>query len=386
MRHLVLALLLAVVPALVGCGEDAAGGAGSGGISSGGGSGGWSGGAPIVYDAMPALAALQPDKWNQLSPGGDTLCARGSPYSFFVYPGAADKVAVHFMGGGACWDTDTCRTDFLFSSTVEGNVDFTRSDAGGILDMPNADNPLHGWTHVLVSYCTGDIHWGDRDTTYGAGADAYVIHHRGAANARSALAWIYDNFTAPTRAAVTGCSAGAYGSILWSAHVQQHYPSVDVVQLADSGTGVITPEFRSTNFPHWDPANAFPSFVPELDPSKVDVTTKELPDMYIAIGKHFPRMQLAQFNYLNDTTQTGFYAVMGGKLDDWSGLMLDHVAQIHAGIPNFSSYTADGTEHCILPFKRFYDATTTEPTPSAWTTKLIDGEDPGDVACAECTR
>lgn len=387
MRRLLVAALLAAASSLVACGEDGASGALGGG---GEGGAGGSGGKQISGNELPALSDLTPGAWNRLEPGGDTLCALGSPYAFFVYPGASDRVAVDFMGGGACWEASglgTCKVGGPYSHSVESNVDFENppADAGGVLDMQHPDNPLKGWTHVLIAYCTGDIHWGSNDHTYGSGAEAYVVHHRGATNATAALSWVYDNVPSPEKVLVTGCSAGAYGSILWSAHVQQHYPGVNVVQLADSGVGVITPEFRSRNFPHWNPASAFPSFISALDPAKVDVNSMELPDMYVAIGQHFPSMRLAQFNYLKDQTQQLFYLAMGGPVSEWSSTMLDHLASIHAGTPNFSSYVADGTDHCTIPWKRFYaEGVPGETDLATWTGQLIDGSVPDDVACETC--
>ena len=45
-----------------------------------------------------------PSCWNEIFPEGDTICARGTPFSFFVHPGTVDRVVVDFMGGGACWE------------------------------------------------------------------------------------------------------------------------------------------------------------------------------------------------------------------------------------------------------------------------------------------
>jgi len=33
----------------------------------------------------------------------------------------------------------------------------------GIADHSNAANPVKEWTHIYVPYCTGDLHWGDKD-------------------------------------------------------------------------------------------------------------------------------------------------------------------------------------------------------------------------------
>ena len=60
--------------------------------------------------AVADLSGLEPG-WNVIEPGGDTVCSDGTPYKFFVRPGAADKLMVYFQGGGACWTGGTCDPD-----------------------------------------------------------------------------------------------------------------------------------------------------------------------------------------------------------------------------------------------------------------------------------
>lgn len=84
-----------------------------------------------------------PRGWNKIEPGGRTMCARGTPWEFYVRPGNVNKVVVEYEGGGACWD---------FFSCLEGAnifVDFLRippemEDEGvarGTLDTPTPETP-----------------------------------------------------------------------------------------------------------------------------------------------------------------------------------------------------------------------------------------------------
>ena len=226
----------------------------------------------------------------------------------------------------------------------------------GIYDHTKAENPFKDWYHVIVPYCTGDIHWGDSVTTYGKGTDKEVtINHKGAVNSRAVLSWVYDNFSAPEQVLVTGCSAGAYGSALWSADVMNHYPDASVMQFADSGAGIITKTFFEESFPSWNAKDAFPKGIPELDPANVDIQTLALPDLYAGIANHYPKQWMSEYNTVRDENQTFFFTAMGGSgVDEWSQLMQDSVSKIESTTKNFAAFTAPGEQHCILLYDNFY--------------------------------
>ena len=104
--------------------------------------------------------------WKEISPGGETLCARGEKFSFFVNEGSSDKIIIDFIGGGACWNDMTCNKS---NPTFIDSVDYLRkNEAGleGLYDHSDSRNPLKDYTHVVIPYCTGDIHWGQKDTVY----------------------------------------------------------------------------------------------------------------------------------------------------------------------------------------------------------------------------
>ena len=33
-------------------------------------------------------------------------------------------------------------------------------------DKSHPDNPIKNWHHIVIPYCTGDIHWGNNDKLY----------------------------------------------------------------------------------------------------------------------------------------------------------------------------------------------------------------------------
>jgi len=310
---------------------------------------------PLRRLAPPPFAGeviTHPDGWLEVKPGGDTRCSRGSEYSYFVRPGLTDKLLVEFQGGGACWNTGTCSiAGAIFTETVDAVRQTVGVYKEGIYDHSNPDNPFQNWTHVFVPYCTGDVHWGNKTEDYGA----FTIEHNGYNNSLSAMSWIAENITAPSKVAVTGCSAGGYGSLLWSGWLMEYFPDSDVVQFSDSATGIITDAFFKDSFPSWGVERAFPSWIPELDLNRQNYLDLDLAKTYQAIANHYPDQILAHFTTLWDSTQIRYYQYMnGGTAEEWSTKMTESINGLTRSTPNFATYIAPGAGHCIINKPDFY--------------------------------
>ncbi len=318
---------------------------------------------------------LEPGVWNEIRPGGRSLCARGAPYAFWVYPGQTDRLVIDFIGGGACWSEATCAAGGRFDDSVDAlrwAVDLGYSN--GIYDKLRPDNPIHGAWHVMVPYCTGDVHWGDADVRYGPGDDAFVIRHRGAVNARAALDFTYRAMPRPERVVVTGCSAGAYGSALWSAHIGEHYDGVPMVQLGDSGAGIITDTFFRDSFPSWKAEAAFPRFIPELDPGRAELRALSLTDLYLGVARHMPSARFSEFVRMHDENQISYFTAMGGKKKEaWTEEMLASVSAIEQAAPNFGAFVAGGSGHCITVRDDMYTVQAGGTRFVDWFGKLVAG-------------
>lgn len=301
-------------------------------------------------------ADLQPGVWNELTLSGDTKCAAGGSYSFWVHPGTTKQIVVDFMGGGACWDQATCHSGD-FTQDIDGLrtiIDYGYSK--GIYDLNNPKNPFGQDWYILVPYCTGDIHWGNATVSYGEGEGAVTVHHKGAVNSRAVLDWVEKNFTDPDRLFVTGCSAGAYGSALWSSRLMKHYDQVPILQFGDSGAGVITKDFFKASFPSWKAEEAFPAFIDALDPAKTDLRQKTLADLYIEVAKAFPQNRMSQFNRTRDKSQLLQFTRMGGRDPaDWTKGMLDSVHRIDEATNNFASFSYEDDGHCATLVDDFYE-------------------------------
>lgn len=331
------------------------------------------GGEPMV----PELDAT----WTKIEPGGDTICARGDAFHFFVRGGSVNKLVILFDGGGACWNAVTCGfADQLFSPTADEELP---EPGDGIGDKEDEENPFRDWYQVFIPYCTGDVHWGDAVTTYQPEGDApeITIHHKGQVNTHAVLDWVYARFSRPETIFVTGVSAGAYGSIGWAPHIIDHYPDSDVVQLGDSGAGVITDTFFEESFPSWNADAVIPDWIPGLDVPLSDLALEKL---YIELANYYPEQVFSQYNTDNDENQRLYYTAMGGKDEDWSPNMHAKIDAIIDAAPTFRSYIAGGDKHVILPYPEFYTYQVDGVRVRDWVADLANGEPVDNVQCTDC--
>ena len=285
-----------------------------------------------------------------------------------------------FQGGGACWDEFTCSVaDAIFSDSVRPLDELERLMAegqlGGLFD-PSPDNPFHDWTIVHVPYCTGDIHWGDAVKSYN---EDITINHKGFVNARAALDWIQARVTAPDNVMVSGCSAGAYGAILHSAYIADHYQGAEVAVVADAGGGIITDTFLNDSLPNWGAEANLPPFVEGL---QRPLTELSIEDVYVSIAGTFPQHRFAQLSTLYDNDQIFFYTAMGGEAEAWPGLYQQSLQTIAEAAPNFRYYLAEGPMHCALPYPFMHERATDGVPLTGWVSDLATAEAaPDSVMC-----
>lgn len=333
---------------------------------------------PDYMDGLPSRP--ERSEWIAIEPGGDTRCARGDAYRFFVRGGDSDKVIVDFQGGGACWNEETCGfADSLFSDETGDVTTFQQLIADGVLGgiySDADDSPFRDYTIIHIPYCTGDIHWGNSRVEYG---DDLTIEHRGYVNATAALDWIYSRYPDPNQIFVNGCSAGAYGAALHSAYIADNYPDARIAVLGDSGAGIITDDFLTQSLPNWNAEPALPSFVAGLQRPLSELT---LPDLYVEIGATFPDMRLAQTATQFDADQIFFYGAMGGDPFDWTPLFRDSLSSIESSTPSFRAYVPPGSVHCATIYPYFYQREVNGVAMSEWVEQLVEGDEPPDaVAC-----
>jgi hypothetical protein len=270
----------------------------------------------------------------------------------------------------------------LADAIFKDNVDPARYTSGlkmGWHDKTRAGNPIIGWTHIYIPYCTGDIHWGNNVKTYGAGASEITIRHKGGVNVKAALDWMYAELAAPKKILVTGCSAGGYGSIGWAPELQRRYADARVYHFSDSAAGVITADFFEKSFPAWNAVSTFPIFLGSATPPT------SLAGLYAMVAARYPNNIYSQYNTRLDENQALFFSAMGGgDANEWSTQMKASMKTLLASSTNFRAFLAEGTQHCILPFDEFYTVEAGGKKLTDWLSDMVSEKPLETAACAEC--
>ncbi|MEO0813255.1 MAG: pectin acetylesterase-family hydrolase, partial [Myxococcota bacterium] len=132
-----------------------------------------------------AFVPPQFGEWVKYEPEGAT-CSDGSPWSFYVeFSPNSENVIVYFMGGGGCWDYESCVGGSARGATNLNRPlpddyanNHTRFAVGAselsvsvnqvypLLNRDPSVTPMADWNKVFVPYCTGDTYAGATSTTY----------------------------------------------------------------------------------------------------------------------------------------------------------------------------------------------------------------------------
>lgn len=321
----------------------------------------------------------QAESWTEIEPGGETLCATGTPFRFHVRQGHADRVMIFLNGGGACWSGDLCD----LSTGANPYTPFSEDDVNdpkylsGVFEDGKRDNPFSGWTQIFVPYCTGDAHLGSGDVTYttSAGPEA-IIHHRGKANVQAALDWVYANRPSASRIFVTGGSAGAIASPYYAGLLAEHYPDADIAQLADGSGGYRTPAISGV-LETWGAFEGVPAW-PEF--SLIDHTAASTEDFFRVTAARHPQVQLARFDHVDDQVQQDFLALLG-TAEPVRKLQAANNADLVRDIPGIRIFSSRGDAHTALRQDNFYTEQAGGMRLADWVGDLAEGKDVETLSC-----
>ena len=324
--------------------------------------------------------------------GGPKLTQEGvvpadTAFSFFFRAGDSSKLLIALDGGGACWDPNTCIGSALLGDPIyELEVDETPetlAELGGIADLDNPANPFRDYTQVFIPYCSGDTHWGSKDTMYFyAGPNGptvpWLIHHRGFDNVVAVLEWLTRYYEtqaggAPAKVMVAGGSAGGYGALLTFPAVKEIVPrSTRTYLLTDSSNGVINADFYeralggyAVSGGVWGVEQNIPDFLLGAfasGPDALAISTNT------TLAWQYPGTRFGQYTRAWDEVQI-FYLNVMKHLDD-PGQWFDPAKPLQTALewtakarlymhlsalaPNYRFYIGAGTEHTLLADESFY--------------------------------
>jgi Pectinacetylesterase len=191
-------------------------------------------------------------KWEmvELPASSGASCGNGTPYRFFVNrTPLTSKTVVMFEGGGACWDQTACKGGTLLDAVNPDGIptnymtDFNRQAHWGLVTpFTMRTHPLQSvqtqsWNIVYLTYCTGDVHTGNKTAVYDNvdAANPMAYNHRGAVNAKAVAQWLAANLKQPEHLLLTGFSAGGVGSTANYATFRETLKPKKMGLVADSG-------------------------------------------------------------------------------------------------------------------------------------------------------
>ena len=330
----------------------------------------------------PTKASATPTDWQKISPAANTTCSDGSPYSFFVRQGDPNKLLVYFQGGGACWFRQNCDPQMSPSYSIQvGNIDRANF---GIFNLDNPDNPFKDHTTVFAPYCTADVHMGASDTVYPPveeGQTDLVIRHQGRANVEAVLQWTYEHVPSPQNIFVTGSSAGAIPSPLYTALIADHYVNARIAQLGDGAGGYRRTNNDSRPDEQW---GTFDFITQEQGFANLRPETMTYESLYIAAAQAQPDITFAEYDAAEDAVQKRFLSMSGQKDVALQQAIEANHADIRREVGNFSSYIAGGDSHTILGRPEFYTLASNGVAIRDWVAALANFETVENVTCAPC--
>jgi len=268
----------------------------------------------------------------ELPASSGASCGNGTPYRFFVNRTPfTSKTVVMFEGGGACWDQGACKGGTLLDAVNPDGIptnymtDWNRQAHLGLVTPftmrlhPLQSVQTQSWNIVYLTYCTGDVHTGNKVAVYDNvdPANPMAYYHRGVVNAKAVATWMAKNMKQPDKLFLTGFSAGGVGSAALYPAFREALKPKQMSLLADSG-----PLFNV-------PRNATPEQAPSvllhnkirtvwgLDGPQglvTELVTKypgagsadNLGSITASLGKIFPNDRIGYANFQEDTNFSAF--------------------------------------------------------------------------------
>lgn len=180
--------------------------------------------------------------WDRIEIPG-AYCGDGLPYAVFVSKKANPKnLIVEFMGGGACWNFETCYS-FQFAAWMHPIIEvpfysYLTSDV-----MFFSQHPFTNDSAIYMPYCTGDVFSGNHTANY----SGLAANHHGFRNVITTFQFLHKknmmNFSQVERLTVWGASAGAIGAMVHMKTLEPYFSRAKKIGIIDSAGLHFGPNF-----------------------------------------------------------------------------------------------------------------------------------------------
>jgi hypothetical protein len=268
-------------------------------------------------------------------------CADGSPTGIGVNraPGGSRRLFVYLIGGGACWDAQSCYDDgrAAYIDHGFGEADFAGLGLGGVwfFDRANPNNAFAGWNQVFVPYCTGDLHAGDRVAQY----RGRPTHHVGADNFAALARRLAATFPDAERVVIAGGSAGGYGALFNWARTRAAFPCARVDLVDDSGPPLPPPHLPPALQARWSDAWGLAQTLPPDCPACVADWSRLVPYNLAAA----PGARAALLSTMRDGVISSYMGLDGDAFERGIRALLGAVAD-----PRFGAFLVEGDQHVVM--------------------------------------
>lgn len=319
----------------------------------------------ITEDETCSLESLRENgKSTLVYPGGKTRCLNNEQpdYAFQVFPGDADKLYLFFDGGGAEWDAVSTAVALANKTEV-----IALKDSGLLKRGEGSQSPFQNHTIIVVQYCSGDLHVGSAVPRF-SGIDKKPVVMAGYHNTMSAVQWAHRNLARRLKSfAISGISAGAIGTELWSYNLLKTFQYESARVFADSYVPVFPENFQGKV---WDTYGAcWTDMLRHQKDLQRDCTAGvlDVQKVFESAMEGFPQVGFASITSARDGVQTSFWRVAAATQGDlpkalgYNAEKFQEAActtiEAYETHPNYVSYMLDGSLHILQNCRHVYDHT-----------------------------
>jgi hypothetical protein len=325
----------------------------------------------------------RPNRWTWVPIEG-ARCLNDTPTGIGVNIAPnAEGLVIFMMGGGACFNDQTCASAFHAEGFRESGfrVETAGLSAQGPMSRTDPRNPFRNWSYAYIGYCTGDVHAGDNPQGAVIEGTRYVF--TGHRNVRLALRRLVPTFRNVRRVHVTGISAGGFGAAYNYDQIATAFgPTVDVSLLDDSGPPLeddqLAPCLQRTWRTLWNLDATLPADCAECRGQPDGGGLVRLMDF---LARKYPNRRLGLVSSMGDDTIRNYFS--WGRGGDCTRRVPMTPSDFRAGLlavrrrvqgTGFRSYFIESNNHTWILFPDWHSTRVGGVALSAWANAIATGE------------